>query len=692
MEGEAEDAVETEISAPTLMDGPADLRCKCELQQGGAGDFYAVSARVAAGALVCQAEQPTGARLAVADVEMSQAIPSFSAIVVPLKNVNVSKPADAREGRPYCIKLSLPEKDSEGHSKHVLSFKDQATFDMWLQGLREDFAGSVGKSSAAMLSDKKAKISMRSAALMASLASNPDLQARAQHAELQSLQHAGWMAKKGGVRRNWQKRYFEHSGDFLFYREEVGGDLKGTIDLSLVTDVRPSTEIDHKQWEMEIVAPTRTYRLDCETQEELKQWLLSLAKHSLDPEALAAWVPHQEGQAVAVQARYLVLAKATARQAPDDKSLKVGEFEPGQVIACVEELTDASGIVRVRSSTAPKGAPSGGWLKKSTSKEKALLQRVSFDESARALREQPVLVKCDGEEVACTLPVGVLMIIHERIPPSTAEGVEMLRVAFSKTKNGWVKMSDDAGLLLEIRKDPAEAEGLHLQLVDEEPSEPEPDAPTPLPGGERFDWTADSGHGSTLNLAKHDPAKEAEVVSYIEKMTGSKVDLSGEDGNGLCAALKDGQLLCAVANAVRPGIVKKVNKKNLPAIQMENIGLFLSACVELGLASTDLFHTPDLWDGVTVGQQPQNVTLCILRLRDLHPEPGSGVIEEQQEAGVGTVAVEEGVPPDAAAAPARVGRARARTLELTAALPRAETELDGEVNTPITQAELGTCS
>ena len=43
--------------------------------------------------------------------------------------------------------------------------------------------------------------------------------ARAQRAEMDKLEHAGWMAKKGGVRRAWQKRYFEHSGEFLFYRE-----------------------------------------------------------------------------------------------------------------------------------------------------------------------------------------------------------------------------------------------------------------------------------------------------------------------------------------------------------------------------------------------------------------------------------------------------------------------------------------
>lgn len=685
------------ISMPTAVEEPADLRCQCELQPGGSGEFYAVSARVTGGALVCQADMQ--ARSNVSEEQGEQGAPTFSAIVVPLANVGVAKPTDTREGRPYCIKLSLPQKDKSGHTKHVLSFKAQATFDMWLEGLRVDYGGTVAKSSTAMLSDHKVKLSMRSAALMASLASNAELQARAQKAELEALAHAGWMAKKGGVRRNWQKRYFEHSGDFLFYREEIAGDLKGTIDLSLATDVRPSTEIDHKQWEMEIVCPNRVYRLACETQEELKRWFLSLSKYSLDPEALAAWVPHQEGQAVGVQARYLVLAKATARQAPDDKSLKVGEFDPGQVIACIEELTDENGIVRVRSSTAPKGAPSGGWLKKATSKEKALLQRVAFDASARSLREQPVFVECDGEEVACTLPVGVLMIIHERQPPGIL-GEEMLHVQFSKTKRGWVKLRDDAGLLLELRRDPIEEENersLRLSLLNaEEPLEPEPDAETPLPERERFNWTeAPDTTPRSLNLTKHDPKKAAEVVKYIEKMTGASLDLPDDRegvGNGLFLALKDGQVLCAVANAVRPGIVKRVNKKNLPAMQMENIGLFLNACTELGLASGDLFHTPDLWDGITVGQRPQDIMLCILRLRDLHPEPGSGVLEQEPAPGGEPAAIEEGEPPEAAAAPARVGRARVRTLELTAALPRAETELNGEVNTPISQEDLGTPS
>ena len=72
----------------------------------------------------------------------------------------------------------------------------------------------------------------------------------------------------------------------------------------------------------------------------MHDWLCSLAKFSVDPEALRNWVPHTEGGTL-VQNRYLVLTKATARQAPDDDSLKLGEMPEGLVVQCVEELTDA---------------------------------------------------------------------------------------------------------------------------------------------------------------------------------------------------------------------------------------------------------------------------------------------------------------------------------------------------------------
>ena len=480
MESVSEDGQElpSGISRPTLMEQPADLRTECDVQPGGAGPFFRVSARVTGGALVCQ---PAASRLGMSGDEVEEDDSSAElpdgVMVVPLAGIGVSKPTEVRDGRPFCIKLRLPAKDVDGHSKHTLSVKDQATFDAWLQGLKDDFG--VAASSARLMDGNAkasaAKLSMRSAALMASMSSNPELKARAQVAEMAALSHAGWMAKKGGVRRAWQKRYFEHSGDFLFYREAVGGELKGTIDLSVASDVRPSTEIDHKPWEMEIVTPERTYRLECETQEQLSGWFIALAQYSLDPDALINWTPHNEGDAIAVHARYLVLVNATARQRPDDDSLKLGEFERGQVIACVEEVTDAGGIVRVRSSTAPKGEPRGGWLKKATSKGKPLIERVEYDNSARALREQPVMSEADGGEQVCTsectaavptgttfqrkfiilnpkfvifdetiiltdrlcscfaVPVGVLMVILDRKPAEeSVAGIEKWGVAMFK--------------------------------------------------------------------------------------------------------------------------------------------------------------------------------------------------------------------------------------------------------------------
>jgi hypothetical protein len=76
---------------------------------------------------------------------------------------------------------------------------------------------------------------------------------------------------------------------------------------------------------------------------------------------------------------------------------------------------------------------------------------------------------------------------------------------------------------------------------------------------------------------------------------------------------------CALVNAIQPGIVKKVNKMSVPAMQMENIGHFLGACQELGMSQSELFRTPDLWDGITVGSKPAEITLTLVRLRDLHP-------------------------------------------------------------------------
>jgi hypothetical protein len=92
--------------------------------------------------------------------------------------------------------------------------------------------------------------------------------------------------------------------------------------------------------------------------------------------------------------------------------------------------------------------------------------------------------------------------------------------------------------------------------------------------------------------AKFDPQLQATVVHYIEDLTKERV------GSDIIAGLKDGQILCKLGNAVKPGSIKTVNTSTMPFKQMENIANFLAMCrKELKMAEHDLFTTADLYDG-----------------------------------------------------------------------------------------------
>ncbi|KAL6041527.1 calponin [Balamuthia mandrillaris] len=60
--------------------------------------------------------------------------------------------------------------------------------------------------------------------------------------------------------------------------------------------------------------------------------------------------------------------------------------------------------------------------------------------------------------------------------------------------------------------------------------------------------------------------------------------------------LKSGKLLCAVANAIRPGIIPRVNQRPIPLMERENLQLYLAACVKMGLRTSDLFTVSDLYE------------------------------------------------------------------------------------------------
>lgn len=129
--------------------------------------------------------------------------------------------------------------------------------------------------------------------------------------------------------------------------------------------------------------------------------------------------------------------------------------------------------------------------------------------------------------------------------------------------------------------------------------------------------------------AKYDTALEKEVVDWIEAVTG---ETRGDAR--LCDWLKDGSILCNLANKVQPGAVKKVNTSSLAFKQMENIVYFMNAARDMGVPETSLFGTPDLYEEKNMG----SVVTCIytyggatqVKLPDFSPKLGTPLNTESK--------------------------------------------------------------
>ncbi|KAG0070155.1 hypothetical protein BGZ89_001273 [Linnemannia elongata] len=84
---------------------------------------------------------------------------------------------------------------------------------------------------------------------------------------------------------------------------------------------------------------------------------------------------------------------------------------------------------------------------------------------------------------------------------------------------------------------------------------------------------------------------------FIERTVGKPLPSAD-----LHESLKDGVILCRLANRLRPGTVEQISLKNLPFVKMENISNFLNAAKQLGVQSSDLFQTVDLYEGKDMTQ------------------------------------------------------------------------------------------
>lgn len=74
--------------------------------------------------------------------------------------------------------------------------------------------------------------------------------------------------------------------------------------------------------------------------------------------------------------------------------------------------------------------------------------------------------------------------------------------------------------------------------------------------------------------------------------------------------LKDGVILCKLANAMEAGKIKKVNTSTMAFKCMENISTFLEVAKGFGVPVQETFQSVDLWER----QNLNSVVICLQSL------------------------------------------------------------------------------
>nr|XP_029515933.1 LIM and calponin homology domains-containing protein 1-like isoform X2 [Oncorhynchus nerka] len=116
-------------------------------------------------------------------------------------------------------------------------------------------------------------------------------------------------------------------------------------------------------------------------------------------------------------------------------------------------------------------------------------------------------------------------------------------------------------------------------------------------------------HQRHLSESASEPAF-LEAQKWIEAVTGR---CSGDkDFRG---GLENGILLCELLSAIKPGLVKKINRLPTPIAGLDNLSVFLRGCEELGLKGSQLFDPGDLQDTST--RPKTRVTDCSRKLTNV---------------------------------------------------------------------------
>lgn len=107
--------------------------------------------------------------------------------------------------------------------------------------------------------------------------------------------------------------------------------------------------------------------------------------------------------------------------------------------------------------------------------------------------------------------------------------------------------------------------------------------------------------------SKFDGALASQLLAWIAKVTGEEITAT-DSMEDFCAVLKDGKVLCALANALKPDSIKKINTSAMAFKQMENINFFLKWVEEEAkVPKNESFMTVDLYEA----QDPNSVLVCL---------------------------------------------------------------------------------
>ncbi|XP_042883212.1 myophilin-like [Penaeus japonicus] len=109
--------------------------------------------------------------------------------------------------------------------------------------------------------------------------------------------------------------------------------------------------------------------------------------------------------------------------------------------------------------------------------------------------------------------------------------------------------------------------------------------------------------------AKYSEEQAAECLEWIAVITSADINKSG-DADNFYETLKNGQLLCQVINALKPGQIKKIQTSAMAFKCMENINAFVEGAKACGVPTQETFQTVDLWER----QNLNSVVICLQSL------------------------------------------------------------------------------